>query len=147
MIAHVYSNPVEGKVIIVKFVLNEDGLSVTSGALAAYGRSDFRLSGLHEVTKALVDYFGKIKSEASEFDKMPKDERRAFLKGNIGCSINERNSKLWRIDRLKVIENGLIPIPSGPPYRIEFNPSQGAEDFFNAIESITALNVDEEEPT
>ena len=131
--AHVHVSLDHQEFSLIAFICNPDGLSVTSGQFAVLGREEFETGGFEVVKKMLADYLVKDKEGPSEFDKMLPHERIIFFKSHIGFAVSERRADLWEIDPMRPIGDGSLVLSVGPTYRVRFNPSNGAEMFYQII--------------
>jgi hypothetical protein len=133
MTADIHFNRSESRFILVRYGRNLDGLSVTVGDFVIFDWAGFRERGLAAVEQAMTDYHEVRKTVPSQFDKMSSHERRAFLRENIGFSVSLRSSGVWWIDLMRLVGDASLPVLLGPPYRVEFAPSEGEERFFKAL--------------
>lgn len=140
MIADVYASRNDRRFILVRFVRDPDGLAVTHGQLEVFGWDQFKTQGLAAVKQAITDYSNVHKSGQSQFDEMTRQERTTFVSKHVGFEVVQRDTDLWWIDLMRPGGDGSMAGPTGPPYRLQFRPSEGPERFFDALLDLMLLD-------
>ena len=126
--------------ILVRFVRDPHGLSVTDGQFLAFEWDQFRREGLASVSQAIAEYSTARKAGPSEFDRMSRQERKSFLAKHVAIEVAQRQKDLWWIDLMRPAGDGSMAGPIGPPYRVQFRPSEGPARFFDALLHLMQLD-------
>jgi hypothetical protein len=108
-------------------------LSVSCGDLQVFEWEEFKREGFAAVKQAMRDYHTVYRPGLSQFDRMRREDKIAFMRKHVSFQVVQRTAQLWWIDLMEPVGDGSIPGPVGPPYRVEFCPSDGAARFFGAI--------------
>ena len=140
MIADIYASRKDRRFILVRFARDQVGLSVTHGEFLAFGWGQFKTEGLAAVKQAVADYSTARKAGPSQFDRMSREERTAFLGGHVGLEVAQRDTNLWWIDLMRPGGDGSMVGPVGPPYRVQFRPTEGPGRFFDALLHLLLLD-------